>query len=146
MKLLRDAEGTAYPLDPMPNISTACRTIRFPITFDPGLLLRDLELCAQEPWNRHVNTSDYAGDWTSIALRSPSGDAGDIRTHSTGEFHPTPLAEACTYFTNVIDSFLCEKESVRLLRLAPRAVIHEHRDRARRRLRCGRRALANGKR
>lgn len=109
--------------------ATACRAIRFPFTFDVNRLQRDLMLSTAEQWNSHANTNDYSGDWTSIALRSPSGDSGDIRTESANEFQPTPLAKACAYFTEVMETFLCEKESVRLLRLAPGSVIREHRDR-----------------
>jgi hypothetical protein len=111
------------------HLATACRAIRFPFRFNTALLRRDLALITAEQWSHHVNTNDYSGDWTSIALRSPSGKETDNRTHSTDGFQTTPLAGTCAYFTEVIESFLCEKESVRLLLLGPGSLVREHRDR-----------------
>lgn len=108
--------------------ATSCHSLQLPFVFDSGLLLRDMNVCLEAKWKSHFNTRDYSGDWNSIALYSVSGNAEDIRTEG-GTFSPTPMLEACTYFREVIDHFQCEKEAVRLLRLAPESVIHEHRDR-----------------
>lgn len=110
------------------NTSTACHSLLLPFTFRVELLLRDMEICSALTWKKHFNNADYSGDWTSIALYSASGDANDIHTFG-GTFRPTELLTKCDYFSEVISSFECEKESVRLLNLAPGSVIHEHRDR-----------------
>jgi len=79
-------------------------------------------------WQKHFNTQDYSGDWTSIAFYSASGREGDISTAPTREFVPTPLLERCDYIREILDGLKCDKESVRLLQLAPGSQIHEHRD------------------
>jgi hypothetical protein len=102
---------------------------RLPFTFDDGRLLEDLTRCLASEWPRHFNTRDYSGQWTSIALRSTSGNDADIVPvpGHTG-YRDTPLLEACAYFKRVVSTFCCEKESVRLLRLGAGSVIHEHSD------------------
>jgi hypothetical protein len=106
------------------------RFFLLPFSFDEQKLLHDLEICLGSEWPKHHNTNDYAGSWTSIALRSPSGKANDTYAHSQDEtFTDTELMEKCDYFRSIIDSFKCKKETVRLLRLAPGSMIKEHCDR-----------------
>lgn len=107
---------------------TACHSLRLPFAFHVEQLLRDMETCSALTWKQHFNNADYSGDWTSIALYSASGDASDITTFGS-TFRPTALLGKCAYFSEVIASIHCEKESVRLLNLAAGSVIHEHRDR-----------------
>lgn len=101
---------------------------KIPFSFDPDRLLRDLSICEMHEWNSHFNKKDYNGSWTSIALRSSSGKENDIYALSGRSFSDTPLLEACSYFQSIIQSFECEKESIRLLSLAPGSSIKEHRD------------------
>ena len=108
--------------------TTPCRALRLPPTFDTEKLAADLARSLETEWPSHFNTNDYAGGWTSLALYSASGRADDIFTAPSEGYRPTPLLERCDYFREVIDSFDCPKESVRLLNLAPGSVIHEHRD------------------
>lgn len=103
--------------------------MRLPLTFDTERLAQDLALCVESEWPSHFNTQDYSGTWTSIALYSATGNENDIATYPTEHFQPTPLMERCPYFREIVDSFQCEKGSVRLLNLAPGSQIHEHRDR-----------------
>ena len=78
----------------------------------------------------HHNTNDYSGNWTCLALRSPSGQVKDTYAHSAGSvFTDTELMDKCSYFREIINLFKCEKETVRLLRLAPGSRIKEHTDR-----------------
>jgi hypothetical protein len=95
---------------------------------DTALLSRDLSVCENEKWKDHFNTRDYSGDWNSIALYSATGGQNDILTESASGFKPTKLLAGSPYFSEVLDGFKFEKESVRLLRLAPGSIIHEHRD------------------
>jgi hypothetical protein len=102
---------------------------RLPLDFDPQRLSDDLRICETLQWTPHFNTRDYSGEWSSIALRSASGSASDIHSHPTeNAYRDTALLGACRYFADVLGSFQCEKESVRLLRLAGGAHIKEHRD------------------
>ncbi|RYZ19341.1 MAG: aspartyl/asparaginyl beta-hydroxylase domain-containing protein, partial [Chitinophagaceae bacterium] len=75
------------------------------------------------------NQKDYSGSWTSISLRSATGNATDIYAHSSGCFSDTDLLKKCGYFGKVLNQIKCEKESVRLLCLAPGSEIKEHTDR-----------------
>ena len=103
------------------------RFFRLPFVADPVHLVHDLRICQQRDWPVHFNRADFSGRWTSIALRSASGNETDIRAHP-GEYTNTPLLAKCLYFQTVLNQFHCQLESVRLLALAPDSVIHEHRD------------------
>lgn len=113
----------------MNKVPAVCCSLKLPFTFETMLLNRDLELCLADEWSRHFNTQDYSGDWTSISLYSASGKTTDIFTAASAQFIATPLAGKCIYFNEIITSMQSEKESVRLLHLAPGSSIHEHRDR-----------------
>lgn len=92
-------------------------------------MIDDLALCVSGEWLQHFNSRDYTGSWTSISLRSASGNAQDIYAHpDTENYRDTPLMQKCSYFREIIDSFKCRKEAVRLLRLAPGSIIKEHSD------------------
>ncbi len=107
----------------------ANRFLRLPLTFHSELLLRDAERCLRAQWPEHFNSRDYSGRWSSIALRSASGEASDILSvPGQRDYRDTALLDECPYFRAVLDGFLCDKETVRLLRLEAGSVIHEHRD------------------
>jgi hypothetical protein len=103
--------------------------LRLPLSFDAAGLAADLETCLAVSWPEHFNQRDYAGLWTSLALRSRSGSELDIAS-IPGEttYRDTPILDRCPCFRTVLDSFSCDKESVRLLRLGAGSVIREHRD------------------
>lgn len=102
--------------------------LKLPLTFAPVRLLEDLRVCEPMEWVPHFNAMDYSGRWSSISLRSATGNASDILSHPGCEYRDTPLLARCPYFRELLDSFRCEKESVRLLSLAPGSRINEHRD------------------
>jgi hypothetical protein len=103
--------------------------LKLPLAFDPVRLIHDLQICESLQWIPHFNAGDYSGEWSSIALRSASGEANDIHSHPNVEgYRDTQLLEHCRYFREVLNVFQCEKESARLLRLAPGARINEHKD------------------
>jgi hypothetical protein len=102
--------------------------LRLPFDFDPSALLHDLRTSEQSAWTAHFHAEDYFGSWTSIALRSASGVAGDILSHPGSGYRDTALLALCPCFGQILHSFECELESVRLLNLAPGSVIKEHSD------------------
>jgi hypothetical protein len=102
--------------------------LRLPFTFDPSKLEADFRLCLSSEWPLHFHKEDYAGSWTSIALRSISGDPGDIRSIPGAEYRDSFLLETCAYFREVLAHFQCAMETVRLLNLGAGGIIHEHRD------------------
>lgn len=105
------------------------RFFKLPFQFDQSRLLHDLSVCVNGHWQKHFNQADYSGEWTSIALRSSSGSETDILAHpGAAAFKDTSLLKDCAYFTEVLSSFQCVLESVRLLSLAPGSEIKEHSD------------------
>lgn len=105
------------------------RFFTLPFTFSESALLRDLAVCHRFQWQQHFNRQDYSGRWTSIALRSASGQINDVMAHpGTQVFTDTPLSGECPYFREIMVQIACPKETVRLLSLAPGSVIREHTD------------------
>lgn len=111
------------------SVGTSNRFLRLPLTFSAADLADDLARCLALNWPGHFNTRDYTGEWHSIALRSASGTETDIASvPGQAAYRDTPLLDSCPTFRRVVDSFACDKETVRLLRLGAGSVIHEHRD------------------
>lgn len=104
--------------------------LKLPFHFSEEKLLDDLAICKNYNFTSHFNKNDYSGDWTSIALRSQNGEMNNIfALPQNGEkYKDTELLQKCTYFKEVINSFECEKESIRLLNLKPGSIIKEHTD------------------
>lgn len=100
----------------------------FPFTFSAPELLADLETCLQRSWQDHFNQGDYEGDWKIIALRAVHGDERQVTAHPSADYADTELLAACPYFRQVIDTFACDKQAVRLMQLAAGSRIKEHRD------------------
>lgn len=104
--------------------------LKLPFHFSEEKLLADLEICKSYNFISHFNKNDYSGEWTSIALRSQNGEVDNIFALPQGEekYKDTQLLQECHYFREIVDSFECEKESIRLLNLKPGSVIKEHTD------------------
>ena len=104
--------------------------LKLPFHFSEEKLLQDLEVCKKYNFTSHFNKNDYSGDWTSISLRSQNGEMSNIFAlpQNNEKYKDTELLQECTYFKMIIDSFECEKESIRLLNLKPGSVIKEHTD------------------
>lgn len=103
--------------------------IKFNFQYDCKQLQQELDNCLQREWPLHFNSKDFNGDWRSISLRSKSGKANDIYAHAgQGIYQDTPLLTETPYIKEIIDSWKCEKEAIRLLALAPGSIIKPHRD------------------
>ena len=104
--------------------------LKLPFHFSEEKLLKDLEVCKNFDFTLHFNKNDYSGQWTSIALRSQNGKMDNIFALPQGDenYKNTELLQKCGYFEEIINSFECEKESIRLLNLKPGSVIKEHTD------------------
>lgn len=104
--------------------------LKLALTYDVGQLHLELNHCLGKQWPMHFNNFDYQGDWRSISLRSASGKMDDIFAHSANmAYIDTPLMAEVDYIRSIVDSWKCEKESVRLLALSPGSVIKPHKDR-----------------
>lgn len=104
--------------------------IRFPFTFDVEKLQQEVQTILTQKWINHYNTNDYEGEWSSIALLSQGGKSDNINAVNIGneKVSYTEIMTSCTYLKEIIDSFLFEKTTVRLLRLAAGAYIKPHTD------------------
>ena len=104
--------------------------LQLPFSFDIKRLLLDFENCLKYSFIPHFNTSNYSGDWNSISLRSSDGQIQSIHAHAEGaeNYKDTPLLKECSYFKEIIDTFKCKKEAIRLLNLTPGSYIKEHTD------------------
>ena len=104
--------------------------LKLPFHFSEEKLLDDLAICKNYNFTSHFNKNDYSGDWTSISLRSENGEMNNIFAlpQTEKKYRDTELLQKCTYFKAIIDSFECEKESIRLLNLKPDSIIKEHTD------------------
>ncbi|ATP57440.1 aspartyl beta-hydroxylase [Pedobacter ginsengisoli] len=103
--------------------------IKFALNYDVQKLQQELQSCLEQEWPLHFNTRDFDGTWKSISLRSASGSATDIYAHPNLSTHlDTPLLDNTPYIKEILDSWQCEKENVRLLALSPGSHIKPHRD------------------
>ncbi|SDL79187.1 Aspartyl/Asparaginyl beta-hydroxylase [Pedobacter sp. ok626] len=103
--------------------------IKFSVTYNVTQLHQELKHCLKMEWPLHFNNFDYQGDWRSISLRSASGAANDIYAHSGDiAYRDTPLMAETPYISSIVNSWKCEKESVRLLALSPGSIIKPHKD------------------
>lgn len=106
------------------------RSIKLPFDFDKEQLVIDTNRVIKKKWVDHYNSLDYSGKWTSIALMSNGGKSTNINafSNSTADFIPTDALDFCEYFKKILDGFLFEKTSVRLLNLGSGAEIKPHTD------------------
>jgi Aspartyl/Asparaginyl beta-hydroxylase len=105
--------------------------LRLPLTFEAGLLSRDLDAVSSHKWINHVVRQNYEGVWSIIPLRAPAGETHPVRltsADSTHSFVDTPLLDNAPYFHHVLDCLKCPLLAARLMRLTPGSCIKEHTD------------------
>lgn len=102
--------------------------LRLPLEFDLARMQAELDAIGAGEWIAHFNTGAYENGWSCVPLRSAGGSARHIMPVDGEPYNDTAVLERCPYLRQVIDSLACEKQSVRLMALAPGAVIKEHRD------------------
>lgn len=105
-------------------------SFQLPFQFDPTLLLQDLEICMGYGFLGNYIPSNYDGDKYILPLRSIDGkmDHGVAVQGATNQFKNTEALEKCTYFQEVIKTFECQKESIRIMSLPAGATINRHVD------------------
>jgi hypothetical protein len=106
------------------------KSYKLPLSFDPDRLKQDLACFQPDEWIPHFNTSYYEGDWSGIALRAVGGLAGQLYPDptATDDFADTPMLARCPYLQEVLAAFHCPLTSARMLKLAARSSIREHKD------------------
>ena len=104
-------------------------SVKLPLTFNVRDLQLDVEKFEREEWTPHFNTQYYEGDWSGIALRSPKDAHLELYPDPVAEsFHDTDRLRRCSYVPSVLESFRCDIESARFLKLGAGSEIKEHRD------------------
>jgi hypothetical protein len=106
--------------------------VKLPLTFDSRRLQADLEVVMSEPWIPHFVAQNYQGDWSVIPLRGASGATHPIMQIYSDpcceDFADTPYLAACEYFQEVLATFKCELQAIRLMKLGAGSTILEHQD------------------
>lgn len=105
--------------------------IQLPFSFDPARLQRDTLQIGEAYWKLHFQVKHYSGEWSAIPLRSIGGaiDNGFISPEENDCYEHTSLLLSSPYLQDVLNFFECPLLSVRLLKLAAGAKVHEHKDR-----------------
>lgn len=103
---------------------------RLPLTFDVAPLIDDLRRLGDGGWMPHFNTGYYSGEWSGVVLHGRVDSRPDTLFTGVGEgdWTFTAAADACPVIRAALGQLHCPLKAVRLLRLAPGAHIHEHRD------------------
>jgi hypothetical protein len=102
---------------------------RLAIDCDVAQLQADLAVVAPAGWHPHFNTGYYEGDWSGIPLRAQPGIHVALYTDPTREdFADLEVMRRCQAVPAILAQLPYVLESVRFLRLAAGASIHEHRD------------------
>ncbi len=105
------------------------RHLRVPLACDLALLRADLAAVAPVGWHPHFNREYYSGDWSGIALRAqPHGRSPLYADPTRDDYADTDAMRLCRYVPRFLEQFECPIESVRFLKVAPGAIIREHRD------------------
>lgn len=111
---------------------TLADRIRLPLTFDTDRLQADLHALTGTAWIAHHVRQNYDGDWSVLPLRHSAGATHPImQIHSdptATEFVDGPLLAHTPYIRGVLAALACPLQAVRLMRLAPGAIIKPHHD------------------
>lgn len=102
----------------------------FPFQFDPVSLQNDLKKCKGYDFLANYVPENYIGKDYILPLRSIEGrlDFPVAVPNSAEQFKDTIALEQCAYFKEVINTFLCKKEAIRLMNLPAGRSINTHTD------------------
>ena len=106
--------------------------VKLALKFDPRRLQDDLSRLNEVPWIDHFVQQNYQGSWSAIPLRGPADAEHPIRMIYSDpgcrDFANTPFLNHCDYFREVLDTFRCPLQAVRLMKLTSGSRIKKHRD------------------
>jgi hypothetical protein len=110
------------------NNSNSDAAVRLPRTYDPGLLVRDLQILSDVPTAPQPGPY-HKGEWTGIALHSMGGkDSVFPSSPGMDHYQETENLRKTPYFKSILDELKCPKEVVRILFLPPGGHIKDHFD------------------
>ena len=106
--------------------------LRLPFHFDAKRLQDEVhQLCNDStPWQMHYQVRHYEGEWSAIPLRSVEGRSESIIVSPIHDsiYRDTVFLNSCPYIREILQSFECPLQAVRLLKLNAGGIIKEHRD------------------
>ncbi len=106
--------------------------VKLGLAFDPQPLQQELARLQSCQWIEHFVKQNYDGDWSVIPLRGPAGATHPVMMiysdPTCTEFADTPFLDDAPCFRDVLESFHCPLQSVRLMKLSPGSRIKEHTD------------------
>lgn len=104
--------------------------IQFDLHFDVEQMKKELLLLESGSWPLHYQKKDYEGEWTAISLRSTDGSSGNviISPVENSIYQDTEILKTSPYFQQVLQTFKCPLQAVRLLKLGAGSIIKEHKD------------------
>ena len=101
-----------------------------PHQYIPALLQADLKKCMKFDFLKNYIPENYDGDDYILPLRSIEGSLNMIAAlpDNVDNYDDTIVLNECPYFKEVIASFLCTKETIRLMNIPPGGFINTHTD------------------
>jgi quercetin dioxygenase-like cupin family protein len=103
--------------------------VQLPLQFDADALAAEVQALPRDSWIPHYNRGVYEGEWGGVPLRSVGGAPQLYANPAADEpYADTAVLDRCPECRRVLEQFRSPLLSVRLLALAPGAVIKEHRD------------------
>ena len=104
--------------------------LQLPFFFDAGLLQQEVDALSAMQWLPHYQVKHYEGEWSAIPLRSIAGKVDDIIISPTDnrDYRDTIFLERSPYLKEVLQTFECPLQAVRLLKLNAGSIIKEHHD------------------
>lgn len=106
--------------------------IQLGMNFDVALLEHDLKNLQSHSWIDHFVKQNYQGIWDVLPLRGTAGATHPVMMIYSDptccDFEDTPFLKEAPYLQQVLSTFQCPLQSVRLMRLTPGSDIKEHCD------------------
>ena len=104
--------------------------LQLPFFFDAGLLQQETDALTNMHWQPHYQVNHYEGEWSAIPLRSIAGKIDDIiiSPDKNPDYRDTVFLDNSPYLQQVLHTFKCPLQAVRLLKLNAGSTIKEHRD------------------
>jgi Aspartyl/Asparaginyl beta-hydroxylase len=104
--------------------------LQLPFFFNAGSLQQEVNALSAMQWLPHYQVKHYEGEWSAIPLRSIAGKVDDIIISPTDnrDYRDTIFLENSPYLKQVLQTFQCPLQAVRLLKLNAGSIIKEHRD------------------
>ncbi len=106
--------------------------LRLPLPLDLEGVADELAALPDTTWTAHFVPQHYSGSWDVVPLRAPAGARHPILriapNPGISEWEETAELASCPRIERLIRQFACPLGAVRLMRLAPGALIHEHCD------------------